>query len=95
TPAFCQTRFCGPVVDEVVRPLEERHGEVATFIHIEPFDLAKARGGELVVLPVMAEWALATEPWVFVVDRDGKLAAKFEGITSAAEVEEALLAVLE
>lgn len=95
TPAFCQTRFCGPVVDEVVRPLEERHGEAATFIHIEPFDLAKARGGELAVLPVMAEWALTTEPWVFVVDRDGKLAAKFEGITSVAEVEGALLAVLE
>ncbi|MDP6606816.1 MAG: hypothetical protein QF664_11240 [Dehalococcoidia bacterium] len=95
TPAFCQSRFCGPVVDEVVRPLEERHRGAATFIHIEPFDLAEARGGRLVVLPVMAEWGLMTEPWIFVVDREGRLAAKFEGVTSAAEVEAALLAVLE
>ena len=43
TPAFCQTRFCGPVIDRIVRPLLERYGSEAAFIHIEPFDLAEAR----------------------------------------------------
>lgn len=96
TPAFCQTRFCGPVIDGIVRPLLERYGSEATFIHIEPFDLAEAReAGRLVVLPVMGEWGLTTEPWVFIVDRDGRVSAKFEGIMSLAEVEAALAAVLE
>jgi hypothetical protein len=96
TPAFCQTRFCGPVIDRIARPLLERYGSEAAFIHIEPFDLAEARdAGRLVVLPVMAEWGLTTEPWIFIVDRDGRVSAKFEGIMSLAEVEAALTAVIE
>ena len=95
TPAFCQTRFCGPVIDRIVRPLLERYGSEAAFIHIEPFDLAEAReAGRLVVLPVMAEWRLTTEPWLFIVDREGRVSAKFEGVMSFAEVEAALTAVL-
>lgn len=95
TPAFCRTRFCGPVVDEVMRPLHERFGEQAEFLHIEPYDVARAREGNLVPEPIMAEWRLTTEPWIFVVDREGRVAAKFEGITSAAEVEAALAPLLE
>ena len=96
TPAFCQSRFCGPVIDRIVRPLLDRYGSEAAFIHIEPFDLAEARdAGRLVVLPVMGEWGLTTEPWVFIVDRDGRVSAKFEGIMSLAEVEAALAAVIE
>jgi hypothetical protein len=96
TSAFCQSRFCGPVIDGIVRPLLDRYGSEAAFIHIEPFDLAEARdAGRLVGLPVMAEWGLTTEPWVFIVDGDGRVSAKFEGIMSLAEVEAALAAVLE
>ena len=95
TPAFCQSRFCGPVIDAVMRPLYRRHGEQVEFLHIEPFDIAEARAGRLVVLPVMAEWGLMTEPWVFVIDRSGRVAAKFEGITSIEEVEAALTPLLD
>lgn len=95
TPAFCQTRFCGPVIDSVVRPLLDRYGSEAAFVHIEPFDLPEAReAGRLTVLPVMGEWGLTTEPWVFIVDRDGRVSAKFEGIMSLEEVEAALAVVL-
>ena len=94
TPAFCQSRFCGPVIDAVMRPLHRRYGEQVEFLHIEPFDIAEARAGRLVVLPVMAEWGLMTEPWVFVIDRSGRVAAKFEGITSLEEVEAALTPLL-
>jgi hypothetical protein len=45
TPAFCQTRFCGPVVDEVVLPLAKDYAGRANFIHIEPYNLAEARQG--------------------------------------------------
>ena len=95
TPAFCQTRFCGPVIEQVVRPLYERYGEQAEFLHIEPFDIAEARNGRLVPIPAIEEWGLTTEPWVFVIDRSGRVAAKFEGIISFEEVEAALSPLVE
>src|SRR5690606_22282415 len=44
TPAFCQTRFCGPVMEAVVEPAWEQYGDRVEFVHIEPYDLAAARG---------------------------------------------------
>jgi hypothetical protein len=94
TPAFCQTRFCGPVVEGVVVPLAAQYGDRAEFIHVEPFDIPEARAGRLVEMPVMAEWGLTSEPWVFLIDAEGRVAGKFQGITSADEVGAALERVL-
>ncbi len=94
TPAFCRTRFCGPVVDSVVAPLAERYAGRVLFLHIEPYDLAQARQGRLVAIPELEQWGLTTEPYLFLVDGSGKVAAKFEGITSAEEVEAALRRLL-
>lgn len=90
TPAFCQTRFCGPVVDAVIEPLAAQYGDRAHFVHIEPYRLDQARAGKLVPVPELEQWGLTTEPWVFVLDASGRVAAKFEGITSQEEVGAAL-----
>ncbi|OGO52632.1 MAG: hypothetical protein A2148_06970 [Chloroflexi bacterium RBG_16_68_14] len=99
TPAFCQTRFCGPVVDNVEAMWQE-YGDQGNFIHIEPFELdaegqlaAGAQGGPVVSAP-MLEWQLQTEPWVFVVDADGRIAARFEGTASPDEIRDAIQAAL-
>ena len=94
TPAFCQTRFCGPVVDTVVAPLAQDYAGRANFIHIEPYKLADARQGRLVPVPEMEQWGLTSEPYLFVLDSSGKVAAKFEGITQKDEVAAALDKVL-
>lgn len=44
--------------------------------------------------PADQSWNLSTEPWVFVVDKDGNVSAKFEAAFSEQELEDALLAVL-
>lgn len=95
TPAFCQTRFCGPVMEAVVLPAWREYGDRVRFIHIEPFDVPKARA-EGVLEPVEAtlEWNLRVEPMIFVVGRDGRVAGTFEGILELEELEEALEAVL-
>jgi len=95
TPAFCTSRTCAPVMDSVMDPLYARYHDRASFIHIEPYDLAPLRQSNIQE-PVRAtrEWGLQTEPWVFVVDRSGKIAAKFEGVTSETEVEAALTPLL-
>lgn len=91
TPAFCQTRFCGPIMESVVVPVWEEVGDRAVFVHIEPYDLHEARtNGKLVPVPALAEWGLMTEPWVFVLDAEGRVAAKFEGITDPSELRDAL-----
>ncbi len=92
TPAFCQTRICGPVLERVVYPLYEEFGDNVQFVHVEPFLLDEARNnGRLVSVSLLAEWSLRSEPWIFVADRDGILAAKFEGIASIEEVRETLM----
>ena len=42
---------------------------------------------------VAHEWNLEIEPWVFVVDASGRVAARFEGLVGAAELEPAIAAV--
>ena len=91
TPAFCRTRYCGPVLEQVVVPVAERYGGRVEFVHIEPYDLGRLRSeGVFATVPAMEEWGLATEPWVFVVDAAGRIAASFEGVVSQEELEEVL-----
>ena len=90
TPAFCQSRVCGPLMDAVVDPLFERYADRVAFIHVEPFLLAKARGGEFVPVPTVDEWGLQTEPWIFIIDQERRVACRFEAIVALEEVEPVL-----
>ncbi|MSQ11846.1 MAG: thioredoxin family protein [Dehalococcoidia bacterium] len=93
TPAFCVRRLCGSVL-EIVRSVALNVGEKAAFIQIEPYGIAAARNdGKLVLMPASREWGLRSEPWVFVVDAQGRLAAKFEGLLTPEELESALTEV--
>ena len=88
TPAYCESRHCGPIMEAVMDPLYAKYASQASFIHIEPYQLPELRAGQG-EMPVQAalEWGIQTEPWVFVVDKQGQLTAKFEGIASTDEVE--------
>lgn len=91
TPAFCRSRLCAPVMDTVMDPLAARFAGRASFIHIEPYVLRDLRAGFVEnAVPATREWKLQSEPWIFVVGRDGRIAAKFEGIVALDEVEAAL-----
>ena len=94
TPAFCQTRFCGPVMETVVVPAYQQYKDRVHVIHIEPVDLAQAQKGTLVAGREFDEWKLRSEPFIFVVNGQGVVTAKFEGIIDLAEVKQALDAAL-
>jgi hypothetical protein len=36
--------------------------------------------------PEALEWHLPTEPWVFVVDREGRVAMRIEGLATEDEI---------
>jgi hypothetical protein len=89
TPGFCVSLTCGPT-KEIVDGLYEQQRDEAHFIHIEPYDLGKARGGDgLRAIPLMEEWGLYTEPWIFMVDHKGNVFAKFEGLVGPKELQKA------
>ena len=86
TPALCQSRVCGPVVD-IAEQVKARRGEEAAFIHQEIFVDNEVDKG---FRPQVLKWRLPTEPWVFAVDRRGRVAARIEGAFSADELERAV-----
>lgn len=91
TPAFCTSRTCGPVMDLVVDPLFSRYSEEAIFIHIEPYLLRDLRQTNVQnPVPAVLEWRLQSEPWVFILGRDGRVVGKFEGVVAMDEVESVL-----
>ena len=93
TPGFCTSAMCGPVT-AVVGDLSRNFGDRVRFIHLEPFNLDVARAeGRLEWADAAREWKLETEPWVFVVDTTGRVAARFEGLVGAVELEPAVAAV--
>jgi hypothetical protein len=102
TPLFCTSGTCGPALDLVKQVAPKYFGRV-NFIHVEPYILEVSNGRTQPVLddlghprPVRAviEWGLPTEPYVFVVDANGKVAAKFEGEAYPDELTAALDALL-
>ena len=102
TPAFCTSATCGPQV-ETVSEVQGKYGDRASFIHVEVYDNPHEVQGDLdkaITSPIMDEWGLTSVPewtnesWVFVMDREGKVTARFEAYSTATELEDALLQVL-
>jgi len=87
TPKYCTSRLCGPVV-YVVQAAAGRFAERGVrFIHVEVFqDNDPAKGFNR----WMRQWGLTSEPWTFLVGRDGRIAAEFQGSVSEAELAAAI-----
>ena len=96
SPAFCTNAVCGPQV-EVLRELKDEFPDSANFIHVDLYDNPDEIQGDLgraVISPVVREWNLPSTEWSFVIDRDGRVASRFEGFCTLEELREALTSVL-
>jgi hypothetical protein len=85
TPKHCVSRVCGPVVD-VVRTLIPTYGDRVAFVHQEIWSSPTET-----FAPTVQEWNLRSEPWIFLVDGQGVIRARFEGLTTRRELEAALV----
>jgi hypothetical protein len=90
TPALCQSRVCGPVVD-IVEQAKARAPNGIAFIHQEIWKDNKVAKGN--IQGPVAAWRLQTEPWTFVIARSGRIAARFEGPFSLGELQRAIAKV--
>lgn len=86
TPQFCQSRVCGPVVDIAEQVREESPDDVK-FIHMEIYNNNQPNDG---FRPQVRAFNLPSEPWVFVIDRNGIITTEIEGAFSADELQRAV-----
>src|SRR5919202_4658462 len=89
-PGLCPSRICGPVAD-IVEELKSEHPADAEFIHMEVWRENRPEAG---LRSQVRAYALPTEPWLFAIDRHGRVAARIEGAFSHAEAERALRAAV-
>ena len=96
SPAFCINAVCGPQV-EVLQQLKDKYKGQANFIHIDFYDNPDEIQGDLSrarISPIVFEWRLLGVEWSFVIDRDGKISARFESFATFDELDEALRRIL-
>jgi hypothetical protein len=102
TPLFCRSQTCGPTLDTVKSIAGPYRGEM-NLVHVEPYQLRYDGAQHIPVLDstgnpqtvqALRDWGLPSEPYVFVVDRNGLVRAKFEGVVGKDELVAAIKAVL-
>ncbi len=90
TPQLCQSRVCGPVVD-IELQMRDRFGDRMEFIHQEVFVQNDPSKG---LRRPLRRLKLQTEPWLFVMDREGIVAARLEGSFGVTAFRQAVQAAL-
>jgi hypothetical protein len=89
TPQLCASRTCGPVVD-IAEQVRSQSGKGVTFIQQEIYNDNQISKG---FRKQVSAWRLPTEPWAFVIDRRGRITARFEGVFSVGELARAVAKV--
>ena len=74
TPALCQSRYCGPVLDDLLT-LTDQYKDRITFVHAEIY--TNLTGNE--TTPTVQAWGIQTEPWLFGVDASGTVVSRIDG----------------
>lgn len=99
SPGLDELRLSLPVT-ELLSSLHSAYGARVAFIHVEVYDLARYRrrlldgaGDATSALEfgeVAQQWGVQNAPWLFLIDREGRIAAKFFGPIARDEVEAAV-----
>jgi len=87
TPALCQSRICGPVVDIAEQVKRDHEGEDIAWIHQEIYNDNDLQKGPR---PQVSAYRLPSEPWLYVIDRDGTVSTVIEGAFSLEELDRAV-----
>lgn len=90
TPLLCQSRLCGPVVDEALVVYNQVGVAKANFVDVEIYPDRDANKPT----DAFTKWGFQSEPWVLVIDKDGVIRGRFEGPSTAGEISAALQPLL-
>lgn len=85
TPVYCVSQFCGPTI-EVIEDLAASDDSDAVFIHIEIWRDFE----EQAINQAAADWLYRnqnlTEPWLYLIGRDGKIIDRWTPLFDPEEV---------
>jgi hypothetical protein len=82
TPALCQTRYCGPVLNELLSaraPYQDR----VTFVHVEIYRTLTGGNDES---PTVQAWNIPYEPFLFTVDGTGTIRGRLDAAFGRDEI---------
>jgi len=81
TPARCQTRYCGPTLEQVLEVRRTYESKIA-FVHVEIYERPT---GPTTVSTVKA-WNLPTEPWLYAINGAGTIVGRLDGAFDRSEI---------
>jgi hypothetical protein len=98
TPAFCESGQCGPTLNVVKAVVKTTPIRV---VAVEPYQLTYKDGrlqpvlqdGNFVPVEAATAFGIPTEPWLFIVGADGRIASAFEAVVGEQELADAIRAV--
>ncbi len=94
TPAFCSSRLCGPVYD-VMNQVYPAYADQVNVVHVEVYkDLPNPNLAKPQIADAMIAWGLSTEPWTYLLDKNGVVVWRAEGLVTGDEVKIAIDALL-
>lgn len=82
TPARCQSRYCGPVLDQLIAVAPEYQDRV-TPIHVEIYKDLQSNN---LVTATDAWLGTSGEPWIFAMDGSGKITGRLSGAFATDEI---------
>ena len=97
SPSFCRTATCGPQL-EIISSLNARFRDRLDLIHIEVYErneIGNDGNYELQVSGLLKEWGVNSEPFTFLLDKNGIIVAKFEGFVTESELENKIKEMLD
>jgi hypothetical protein len=82
TPARCQSRYCGPVLDQLIALMPEYEGRIVP-VHVEIFQDLQSNN----LVTATEAWLGTTgEPWVFTMDGAGNVTGRLSGAFASDEI---------
>jgi hypothetical protein len=82
TPARCQSRYCGPVLEQLIA-VAPGYGDAIIPIHVEIYkDLTSYD----LVLATETWLGITGEPWIFAIDGTGKVTGRLSGAFATDEI---------
>ncbi len=91
TPAFCTSGACGPMVRQT-KEISESYPDV-NWVHVEVyrgFNEDSFAPDVDHLAPAVVDFGLPSEPWIFVMDEEGVVIARIEGVLGDGELESIL-----
>jgi hypothetical protein len=81
TPARCQSRYCGPVLDQLL-DVANAYRDRVQLLHVEIYKDSTSNA----LVPTTEQWNLPGEPWLFGIDRTGTVVGRLDGAMGTDEV---------